>query len=57
MPRFVDEEDVEKLKNLITLGEIEVVFLVVQKDKSPRPDGWPIEFYLTFFYHIELDLH
>ena len=36
--------------------ELFVVLHSFQKDKSPGPDGWPIEFFLGFFYLIGGDL-
>ena len=55
-PRFVNEEDTEILNNLVTLGEIKEVIKWFQKDKIPGPDGWPLQFYLTFFELIGQDL-
>lgn len=54
--RFVEVEDAETLNELVALGEIEVALKCFKRDKSSGLDGWPMEFYLTFFYHIRLDL-
>jgi len=45
----VDEETIEALNAPMTMGELEVVLRCFEKDKSHGPDGWPVEFYLTFF--------
>lgn len=56
IPQFVCEEDLENLKKRVMLGEIDVVVKCFIKEKSTWLDGWPIEFYLTFFYHIGKDI-
>jgi hypothetical protein len=33
----------------VTLEELKIVMNSFQKDKSPGPDGWTIEFFLGFF--------
>ena len=43
------EEDVDRFLDLITSQEVEAVLKGFKKDKSPGPDGWPVEFFLTFF--------
>lgn len=55
-PRFVEVEDAETLNEPLTLSEIEVVLKWFKRDKCLRPYAWPMEFYLTFFYHIGPDL-
>ena len=45
----MDDGDLDVLITLITLSEIEFVLKWFKKDKIPGPDGWPIEFYLSFF--------
>lgn len=53
---FVDQDHVEDLNALVTMGEIEGVLKWFKKDKIPSPDGWPIEFYLHFFELLGRDL-
>eukprot|EP00253_Pinus_taeda_P009046 PITA_09046 len=55
-PRFVNEEDAEELTAPVTMDELEGTLKWFKKDKSPRPDGWTIEFYLTFFELLGQDL-
>ena len=33
----------------VSMEELSRVLQSFQKDKSPGPDGWPIEFFLGFF--------
>ena len=33
----------------VSVEQLSLVLHSFQKDKSPRPDGWPIEFFLDFF--------
>ena len=33
----------------INISEVERALKSFKKDKAPSPDGWPVEFYLTFF--------
>lgn len=40
----------------VMMGELEIVLKWFKKDKSPSLDGWPVEFYLTFFELLEQDL-
>eukprot|EP00253_Pinus_taeda_P021742 PITA_21742 len=54
--RFVDEESAEDLNKSVTLGELEAVLKWFRKDKSPGPNGWPMEFCLAFFDLIGQDL-
>lgn len=56
LPRFVEEEEEEALNKTVTLEEIEVALKWFKKDKILGLDGWPIKFYLTFFYHVGVDL-
>ena len=48
-PTLTVEEDVDRFLDPITSQEVEAVLKGFKKDKSPRPDGWPVEFFLTFF--------
>ena len=38
-------------------GELLYTLHSFQRDKSPRPNGWPIKFYLGFFDFMGKDLH
>ena len=40
----------------VTLSEIEGALKSFKKDRSPRPDGCPVEFYLHFFELLGKDL-
>jgi len=55
-PRFVDEETNQKLMGEVTEKELSEVLHSFQKDKSPGPDGWPIEFFLGFLDLVGRDL-
>jgi len=55
-PRFVGEDDNRMLMGEVSEMELSVVLHSFQKDKSPGPDGWPIEFFLGFFELIGGDL-
>lgn len=48
-PSFVQDQEKERFILPISLSEVEVVLRAFKKDKSPGPDGWPVEFFLTFF--------
>ena len=48
-PTFTQEEEVNSFLEPVTLQEVEVVLKGFKKDKSPRLDGWPVEFFLAFF--------
>jgi len=47
-PRFVGEDENKMLMGEVSEMELSVVMNSFQKDKSPGPDGWPIEFFLGF---------
>jgi len=55
-PRFVMEEDNRMLMEEIEEVELGRVLHSFQRDKSPGPDGWPIEFYSGFYDLISSDL-
>ena len=42
-------EKAAELLGEVTLGEIDLALKSFKKDRSPGPDGWPVEFYLFFF--------
>ena len=46
---FLSEEETGIFSSMISLGEVEVALKSFKKDKSPGPDGWPVEFFLGFF--------
>ena len=47
-PSFVVEYESDTFTSKITLGEIEGALRSFKKDRSPGPDGWPVEFFLYF---------
>eukprot|EP01018_Ginkgo_biloba_P032610 Gb_14068 [translate_table: standard] len=55
-PRMVGNEDNAILFREITKEELLVVLNALQKEKSPGPDGWSVEFYLDFFELLGEDL-
>eukprot|EP01018_Ginkgo_biloba_P032904 Gb_28853 [translate_table: standard] len=55
-PRFVNEEDNLSVMESVSKEELLDALHSFQKDKSPRPDGWPVEFFLGFCDSIEGDL-
>ena len=49
-PSFLQHhEDFESFTWQISMEEIELALKSFKKDKSPGPDGWPVEFFLDFF--------
>ena len=52
----MEQEQEDDLNCSVTKGEIEGVLKWFKKDKSPGPDGWPIEFFIHFFELIGNDL-
>lgn len=40
----------------MTMGELKITLKWFKKDTSVGPDGWRVEFYLSFFEIIGLDL-
>jgi hypothetical protein len=55
-PSFVDEENNQNLFAEVTESELKDTMQSFQKDKSPGPDGWNIEFYLGFFDLLGKDI-
>lgn len=55
-PRFVEPDAVEDLIQLVTVEELEATLKWFKIDKSPGPDGWPVEFYLAFLELLGKDL-
>lgn len=48
MPCIFSVEDNVFIGRPVTLAEIEGILKKMAKDKSPRMDGWSVEFYLQF---------
>ena len=48
-PSFIIPEESESFTCQISLAEVEIALKSFKKDKSPGLDGWPVEFYPTFF--------
>jgi hypothetical protein len=55
-PNFVDEQGNQYLFAEVTEAELKETLHIFQKDKSPGPDGWTIEFYRGFFDLIRENL-
>eukprot|EP00253_Pinus_taeda_P033651 PITA_33651 len=55
-PRYVDQENMEEILKEVTMDELEATLKWFKKDKSPGPDGWTIEFYISFFDILGQDL-
>jgi len=52
----VSEDDVLSLERVVSKDEIYETLRVFAKDKRLDPDGWTIEFFLTFFELVGHDL-
>jgi len=52
----MEPERLEELNKPVSLGELESTFKWFKRDKSLGLDRWPVEFYLSFFDIIGLDL-
>ena len=48
-PRFVEDEDNEAIMAPVSKQEVEDILKGMQKDKSPGPNDWTVEFFLHFF--------
>jgi hypothetical protein len=55
-PRFVEEEDNRTLMEDVTEEELKEVLHSFQKDKSPGPDGWSMDFFEGLFDLIGKDI-
>jgi hypothetical protein len=55
-PSFVNEKNNRDLYMEVNKAELKETLSNFQKDKSPGPDGWSIEFYLGFYELIGVDL-
>jgi hypothetical protein len=55
-PAFVSDEDKRLLEQAATKEELLGILKDFAKDKSPGPDGWTSEFFLSFFELVGQDL-
>jgi hypothetical protein len=55
-PRMVQTEDIDLLMKPVSADEIKNVLKLFQRDKSPGPDGWTVEFFSYFFDLVSDDL-
>eukprot|EP00253_Pinus_taeda_P021811 PITA_21811 len=55
-PNFVEPDHLEDLINPVSLGEMESTLKWFKRDRGPRLDSWPVDFYLTFFDILGPDL-
>ena len=55
-PHFVDEGGNLDLMKEVSEEELKQVMGSFQKDKSPGPDGWTIEFFLDLFEILGRDI-
>ena len=55
-PRYIDEEGNDSIMELVSKEEVEGILKAMQKDKSPGPDGWTVEFFQHFFETLGDDL-
>ena len=55
-PSMISQVNAPSLIAPVTLPEIEKALKSFKKDRSPGPDGWPVEFYLHFFDLLGLEL-
>lgn len=55
-PRFVDHQTNESLMQKISAAKLLSTLKTFQRDKSPGPNGWPIQFYLGFYDLLGMDL-
>eukprot|EP00253_Pinus_taeda_P003328 PITA_03328 len=56
IPKGISQEMNDSLNQEITEDEIKKTIWTLQPDKSPGPDGFPINFYRDFWYLIKKDL-
>ena len=52
----INEAEAKTLFEPVVMDEIKVILTKFQKEKSPGPDGWTMEFFLTFFDLVGEDL-
>eukprot|EP00253_Pinus_taeda_P002292 PITA_02292 len=56
MPEMFDGSTYENFIKPVTKEELLAIIKSSKKDKSPGPDGWPIEFFLHFYDLFKQDL-
>ena len=54
--RFIDQEGNNSLMKQVSDADLLATLKTFQHDKSPGPDGWPVEFYIAFYDFIGGDL-
>jgi hypothetical protein len=54
--RMINEDEARDLYILVSLKELKSVLCLFKKDKSPRPDGWTVEFFLHLFDLVSEDV-
>ena len=47
-PRMIPSDQSSSLTSVVSLKEIELSLKSFKKDRSPGPDGWPVEFFIHF---------
>eukprot|EP01018_Ginkgo_biloba_P038193 Gb_37994 [translate_table: standard] len=52
-PSFINEVENLSLAKEVTKEELQAVLFSLQKEKSPGPDRWPVEFFLGFYDLVE----
>lgn len=57
VPKLLDNEDSKMLEATISKKEIKEAIEALSNDKSPGPDGFPVEFYKENVEWIVDDLH
>ena len=55
-PSMISPEDAHGLIDSVTLFEIEGALKSFKRDRSPGPDGWPVEFFIHFLDLLGKDL-
>jgi hypothetical protein len=55
-PRCFDQRMNEELEVEVTKEELKAILYTFKKAKSPRPNGWTVEFYLGFYDLLEVEL-
>ena len=47
-PSYISAGENEAFTSSVSIMEVERALKTFKRDKAPGPDGWPVEFYLTF---------
>jgi hypothetical protein len=55
-PRMVTDEEITLLEAAVTKEEVLGVLKGLAKEKIPGPDGWTVEFYISFYDLVANDL-